>query len=96
MGDLDTSLSCGLSRKEGGGKVSRFRTGQSGSFQWALVDRGYPWLSDTWPWGDVGRWIVWPPVGEPNNGCGWGVGSGAAGLHLKKPVMDELFPISRN
>lgn len=44
-----------FSRKERGGKVSRFRTGQSGSFQWALVDRGYPWLSGTWPWGDVGR-----------------------------------------
>lgn len=39
---------------------------------------------------------MWPPVGEPNHGCGWGVGCGAAGLHLKKPVMDELFPISRN
>lgn len=84
MGELGKSLSCGFSRKDQGGSVSRFRTGQFESFPWALEGRGCPWLSGTGPWVHVGRCIVWPGMWEPSNGCGWGGGSGAAGLHLRK------------
>lgn len=55
------------------GQASRLRVGYFEQFQWALGQRGCPWVSDTWPWGDWGRGIVAPSV-RANEGSGWGRG----------------------
>ena len=39
-------------RKEAQGRVSRPRTGEFGSLQWALEHRSHLCLSAPWPWGD--------------------------------------------
>ena len=50
-----------------------------------------PQLSDTWPWGDYGKWIVVQKCESPRNEVVENAGSGFVGAHLKSLLLEEWF-----
>lgn len=65
----------------GRNRQSRFRTGWSEQFQWALGHRGCPWWSGSWPWCHT------EPVMKEVAGD---VGSGLAGLCVRGTLTRYL------
>ena len=86
------SIYCGFHRKERVRQSCRFRSGWFGKFQQTLGQRGWPWLSGTWPQGSSGGCTVAWSVRDSKGG-GWDCG---LNWLLMKGALTSLWPKPQN